>query len=73
METDNNSERSRRKFCLLNETAFKQFCLEKVAVVKPHHKFERISQSYVDQWHARLMAMVTDDLRRLPSKGKTIK
>lgn len=36
------------------------------------HKFSIISEEYLDDLEARINMMVLDDIKRLPSKGKTV-
>ena len=37
------------------------------------HKFTRVADSFVDECEAKLLNIMTEKIKRLPSMGKTIK
>lgn len=59
--------------CLLNKAAFRRWALKKAQQLRPGIKWERVSASFIEHAELRLMAMTAEEIRRLPSVGKTIK
>ncbi len=56
---------------LINRKAVKDFAL---AMAEGRaHRFERVGRPFFDQCEAALKAFIREYVKRLPSKGKTIK
>lgn len=56
---------------IINETRLRNFALS--CAEQRAHRFERVSKEFIERMDARLKAMVADEIKRLPSKGKTIR
>ena len=56
---------------LINRKAVKDFALSMAA--GRSHKFERVGRPFYDQCEGAMKAFIREYIRRLPSKGKTIK
>jgi hypothetical protein len=56
---------------LINRKAVKDFALSMAA--GRSHKFERVGRPFYDQCEGAMKAFIREYVRRLPSKGKTIK
>jgi len=56
---------------LLNRKQVKAYALE--AARARAHKFTRVGRSFYDQCEADLRQFISGYIRRLPSKGKTIR
>ena len=55
---------------LINRKAVKQFVLKQVAL-RPH-KFTRVSAEYIEALEAHLRNKIAEDIKRLPSIGRTV-
>ena len=58
---------------LLNKAAFRRWCLKKAQALRPGVPWDRVSASFIEKHELGLMARATDEIRRLPSVGRTIK
>ena len=56
---------------LINKRAVKDFALSMAS--GRAHKFERVGRPFFDQCEGSLKAFIREYVKRLPSKGKTIK
>lgn len=57
---------------LLNREAVKELLLETARIVRPFHKFNRVSLETLIMLNETLRNAAVSHVKRLPSKGKTI-
>jgi hypothetical protein len=58
---------------LLNKSHVRQFALDSAKTLRPAHPFNRVSQEFLDRVEGNLRQFIANEIRRLPSVGKTIK
>jgi len=58
---------------LINHSAMKIFILKKLEHMRPWLGFNRVSKSALDVYEGRLRAMIIQDIKDHPSKGKTFR
>lgn len=58
---------------LINRSSTKKFILAKITSLRPgfEKQITRVSKSAIDNYEARLRAMIESDIMIHPSKGKT--
>jgi len=56
----------------LNRDAVRSYALEIAAQVRPFHKFERVSLSFLTRIEAATRRAVVEEVKKHPSKGKTL-
>lgn len=57
---------------LLNKKAVKEFTLKVAADERPASGFSRVSEKFITRMDAKLREWIRDEVKRHPSKGKTI-
>lgn len=58
---------------LINRKAVKSFILGKLDAMRPFLKISRVSKCALDDYEAKLMAMIIKDIQCHPTMGKTFK
>lgn len=61
------------KMMLLNEKQTRLFIVDSLPVVRPGWNCHRISRSYLNSLNLRVRHLIREDLKRQPSRGKTLK
>ena len=56
----------------LNKAFCRKFLLEKAKALRPAWKPERVSAATLEMWETKLLMQMTEWVRHLPTKGKTI-
>jgi hypothetical protein len=68
---DGEIKRHRRSH-VINRDYCRRWALD-YAATRRHHNFKRVSEQWLDQLEARVKHWMADSIKRLPSRGKTIR
>jgi hypothetical protein len=58
---------------LINRFAVRSYALAYAAYARPGWRCERISRDWLDNLESRLAASIREDIRRHPTRGRTLK